>query len=288
MFRSADEDEDNILQLESQRIVGWVDLDNEEFVKEKTSEESKEVCNEEVSDSLHPLYACPTPVAPCHCWFPLFVEEGLPQVLSPELLTLALTVFRISNNPSLRLGFDSLGAGAELNHLHLHFFFANAVLRGNSLPIEGCRKQLVLESSLRHRKQDEINMFSIGVNVYEALDYPAHCLLITPSVEIDDENVSEAIESVSNVAGILLNHLVELNIPHNLLMSSSGSIYVFPRAFLSEDSAGFFEMAGLIRSETAEQSEESVAEMLREASVSEGEFEEMKQFLVKMLRSIYF
>jgi hypothetical protein len=110
--------------------------------------------------------------------------------------------------------------------LHLHFFFADAVHPGCVLPIERCQSNLVLESSLRHRRQDEINMFSISVKVLEVLDFPAHCLLITPNVEVNDDNFSEAIESVSNVTGILLNHLVELNIPHNLLVTGSGSIYV--------------------------------------------------------------
>jgi hypothetical protein len=47
-------------------------------------------------------------------------------------------------------------------------------------------------------------------------------------------------------------------------------------------------MAGLIRSEAAGQSEAEIAKMLSEASVSDAEFEEQKQFLVKMLRGIYF
>uniref|UniRef100_A0A8C3RZ67 GDP-D-glucose phosphorylase 1 n=1 Tax=Chelydra serpentina TaxID=8475 RepID=A0A8C3RZ67_CHESE len=47
----------------------------------------------------------------------------LPQILTPELLQFGLESVLLSAHPGFRVGFNSLGAFASVNHLHLHGFY---------------------------------------------------------------------------------------------------------------------------------------------------------------------
>ncbi|NXJ16670.1 GDPP1 phosphorylase, partial [Odontophorus gujanensis] len=47
----------------------------------------------------------------------------LPQILTPELLRVGLEAVLLSAQPGFRVGFNSLGASASVNHLHLHGFY---------------------------------------------------------------------------------------------------------------------------------------------------------------------
>ncbi|XP_060116335.1 GDP-D-glucose phosphorylase 1 [Heteronotia binoei] len=48
---------------------------------------------------------------------------GLPQVLSAEALRAGLEALLLSGQPGFRVGFNSLGAFASVNHLHLHAYY---------------------------------------------------------------------------------------------------------------------------------------------------------------------
>jgi len=62
----------------------------------------------------------------------LFAEEGLPQVLSDELLLLVLQLFKMSSDPTLRIGYNSMGADCIANNLHLHVLYTNKLLESTS------------------------------------------------------------------------------------------------------------------------------------------------------------
>ena len=202
-FSNFDDSKETL--TEEGKVICWVDFDNEELSKEKPSEESKEICDEEVTDSYHPLYINPVPWVAGQSYLALFPDESLPQAVSTELLTLAMNIFRLSKNPYLRLGYDSLGANSDVNHLHFHVLFAETF---EGFPIEKCTRKLLIESSLQHKNVDEINMFSIGVRLFEA-EYPAKCLIVSPNVEVNEGNISDCTESVGNVTGIIVNHLIK-------------------------------------------------------------------------------
>ena len=74
-------------------------------------------------------------------------------------------------------------------------------------------------------------MFSYGCLIYETLDFPIQTFIIKPDCqEINESNIDECCTSVANVTGNLVSLLVDMNIPHNLLISDGGcSIYVSPR-----------------------------------------------------------
>jgi hypothetical protein len=73
-------------------------------------------------------------------------------------------------------------------------------------------------------------MFDIGVMFYEVVGYPLRAFVIEPNAETSEDDDSDACEAVGTITGILINHLIEKNVPHNLLISNGGkTIYIFPR-----------------------------------------------------------
>lgn len=61
---------------------------------------------------------------------------GLPQALTPQLLRFGLEAVLLSTQPGFRVGFNSLGALASVNHLHLHAFYLAHPLRVELAPAE--------------------------------------------------------------------------------------------------------------------------------------------------------
>ncbi|XP_070619631.1 GDP-D-glucose phosphorylase 1 [Erythrolamprus reginae] len=61
---------------------------------------------------------------------------ALPQMLTAEALAAGLEAVLLSAHPGFRLGFNSLGAFASVNHLHLHGFYLDWELRVESAPAE--------------------------------------------------------------------------------------------------------------------------------------------------------
>ena len=71
---------------ENQKIVlFYIDLDNEEFVA-KNSKKEEQNPDSENEGKLHPVLLNQYPLCKRDSLFLLFAEEGLPQVLSDELL----------------------------------------------------------------------------------------------------------------------------------------------------------------------------------------------------------
>lgn len=48
-------------------------------------------------------------------------------MLSDELLLLLMQVFKLSSNPNLRIGYNSMGADSIANNLHFHLIYADAL-----------------------------------------------------------------------------------------------------------------------------------------------------------------
>ncbi|XP_029808783.1 GDP-D-glucose phosphorylase 1 isoform X2 [Suricata suricatta] len=74
-------------------------------------------------------------VSPLEWGHVLLVPEparGLPQRLLPGALRAGVEAVLLSSHPGFRVGFNSLGGLASVNHLHLHGFYL-----GHRLPVEG-------------------------------------------------------------------------------------------------------------------------------------------------------
>jgi hypothetical protein len=57
--------------------------------------------------------------------------------------------------------------------------------------------------------------------------WPVHTLLLSPDIAPDsDTSLEDAQEALAHAAGVVLNHLIDKNIPHNLLIGSQRTILV--------------------------------------------------------------
>lgn len=70
--------------------------------------------------------------------------------MSDELLLLLLQLFKLSSNPNLRIGYNSMGADCIANNLHFHVLYANKLFpeSGGTFPIEQAEKSLFFRSNL--------------------------------------------------------------------------------------------------------------------------------------------
>ena len=91
VFKSGGTDADLLAQNDKQ-ILFYLDLDNECIVDKATANKrlSGQMSEDDVDSKLHPIMLNQYPLCKSHSLILLFAEEGLPQVLSDELLLLVL------------------------------------------------------------------------------------------------------------------------------------------------------------------------------------------------------
>lgn len=251
----------DILKENEGQVLFYVDLENESIVgKGEVGKGSmEEDCEDEVHGSKHPVLLNQYPLCELHSLFLLFAEEGLPQVLSDELLLLLLQVFKLSSLPSLRLGYNSMGADCLSNNLHFHLLYADRLFPASQdgtacFPIETAPKSLFYRTNLKHKNQDEVNMYTCGVRFGEVRDWPVRALVISPDISASSEaSLEDAQEALAHAAGVVINYLIDKNIPHNLLIADEGmTLYLIPRKFdlLIENisfSTGFETLCGFVK-----------------------------------------
>jgi len=156
-------------------------------------------------------------------------------VLSDELLLLLLQLFKLSASPHLRIGYNSMGADCIANNLHFHVLYVDKLFpEAPAFPIENAEKALFFRTNLQHKSSDEINMYQCGVRFGEVLGgWPVHTLVLSPDIAADsDTSLEDAQEALAHAAGVVLNHLIDKNIPHNILIADEGmTMYIIPRKF---------------------------------------------------------
>lgn len=86
-------------------------------------------------------------------------------------------------------------------------------------------------------------MYSVGVSFALTEDWPIPAFVIKPLKDEETESSgpvntmdaldnSDPTESVAHAVGVLLNILIDQNIPHNLMIADQGeTVYVIPRKF---------------------------------------------------------
>jgi hypothetical protein len=84
-------------------------------------------------------------------------EQDLPQVLSTELIAQLLQIFSIAKNNSMKCGYDSLGAGCLINHLHFELLMLDDIQGMDRLPIENKEDFPFIATQLRHKDVEEIS-----------------------------------------------------------------------------------------------------------------------------------
>ena len=115
-------------------------------------------------------------------------------MLSDELVLLLLQLFKVSNKPSLRIGYNSMGADCIINNLHFHVLDCENLLGEGmeAFPIEMADKAAFFKTSLKHKSPDEINMYNCGVRFGEVVGWPMQALLISPEIESDETSLEDA------------------------------------------------------------------------------------------------
>jgi len=132
-----------------------------------------------------------SPLMEGHCIVVPRIKECLPQVLTKEALLLGLRWAQLSKRSDFRVLFNSLGAYASVNHLHLHGGYFGAIFPTGSLPLS---KDLNTEAPF-------LDWFVRGMTCFE--------------------DVHEAFR--------FIELLQKRNIAHNLIITPNGETFIFAR-----------------------------------------------------------
>ncbi|KAL8469894.1 hypothetical protein ACS0TY_032673 [Phlomoides rotata] len=203
------------------------------------------------------------------------IFECLPQRIDRESFLLALYMAVEAENPYFRLGYNSLGAFATINHLHFQAYYL-----ATPFPIEKAPSK-------------KITTTSGGVKISYILNYPVRGLVFEGGNSLED---------LSNVAADACICLQENNIPYNVLIADSGKrVFLFPQCYAEKQALGevsselldtqvnpaVWEISGhmvLKRKEDYEgASEDKAWRLLAEVSLSEERLEEVKELIFETI-----
>lgn len=193
-----------------------------------------------------------------------------------------------------------MGADCIANNLHFHLLYTNEIAPDFLFPIEAAEKALFFRTNLKHKSPDEINMYQCGVRFGEVLgNWPVRTLLLSPDTSSDDEvSLEDAQEALAHAVGVVLNHLIDKNIPHNLLIADEGmTVYIIPRKFdLLIEGVNFFtsfeSLCGIVKckNEAAYKNmrQEEICKRLNTGvSLKDSEFAALKKELMDKFLSEY-
>ncbi|XP_038560970.1 GDP-D-glucose phosphorylase 1 [Micropterus salmoides] len=124
-----------------------------------------------------------------HCLFVPDPSRCFPQVLTRFAIQAGIESVLLSADAGFRVGFNSLGAFASVNHLHLHGYYLDHELKVESMAV----KPLIPAEGF-----------------YCLLDFPGGFLFYTES---------EWVEKVARAICKVTDFLVECNIAHNLFLT---------------------------------------------------------------------
>ncbi|XP_029952228.1 GDP-D-glucose phosphorylase 1 [Salarias fasciatus] len=137
-----------------------------------------------------------------HCLFVPDPSRCLPQIITRFAIQVGIESVLLSSDPAFRVGFNSLGAFASVNHLHLHGYYLDHELKIESVPAK-----LLVPAKGFHR----------------LLNFPPGFLFYAEAEDV--EEVSKAICHVTDF-------LVAKNIAHNIFLTRGCS----PESQSEEDS----------------------------------------------------
>jgi len=207
------------------------------------------------------------------------VLDCLPQRIDHDSLLLALHLAAEAGNPSFRLGYNSLGAFATINHLHFQAYYLAL-----PFPVE---KALTKRVPWRSEKG--------GVKIFELCNYPVRGLVFEGGNTLED---------LCNVVGSSCICLQDNNIPYNVLIADCGKrVFLFPQCYAEKQALGevnqgildtqvnpaVWEISGHIvlkRKQDFDRASEDYAwKLLAEVSLSDERFEEVKAYILEAVAS---
>lgn len=205
------------------------------------------------------------------------VLNCLPQRIDHGSFLLALHMAKEAADPFFRVGYNSLGAFATINHLHFQAYYLAAPFPVEKAPT---RRIMTLKSP-----QDK------GVIVSQLLNYPVRGLVFEGGNTVQDLS-----DSVASSCIFLQNN----NIPFNVLIADCGRrIFLFPQCYAEKQARGeasqelldtqvnpaVWEISGHIvlkRQEDFDDASETYAwRLLAEVSLSDKRFHEVKAYVLE-------
>lgn len=158
---------------------------------------------------------------------------------------------------------------------------------------------MFFKTSLKHKANDEVEMYNCGVRFGEVLNWPLYTLVLSPDTNTGTEiSLEDAQEALSHTAGVVLNYMIDKNIPHNLLIADEGmTMYIIPRKFdlLIENvnfSTSFETLCGFVKCKLemtykSLKFEEFSKRMSQGVCLKQNEFETIKNDLIEKFLSEY-
>ncbi|XVF33955.1 hypothetical protein REPUB_Repub18cG0015800 [Reevesia pubescens] len=205
------------------------------------------------------------------------ILECLPQRIDHESFLLALYMAAEAGNPYFRLGYNSLGAFATINHLHVQAYY------------------LAVPFPIEKAPTKKLTTLNGGVIISELLKYPVRGLVFEGGNTLQNlsDNVSDACIS-----------LQDNNIPYNVLISDCGNrIFLLPQCYAEKQALGevslelldtqvnpaVWEISGHMvlkrRKDYDEASDENAWRLLAEVSLSDERFREVNALIFEALAS---
>ncbi|KAG1369975.1 GDP-L-galactose phosphorylase 2 [Cocos nucifera] len=203
------------------------------------------------------------------------VLDCLPQRIDTESFLLALHMAAEAGSPYFRLGYNSLGAFATINHLHFQAYYLSVPFPVEKAPT----RKIPIAKGLADG----------GVKMSLLMNYPVRGL------------VYEGGNTLKDLADVVANSCIwlqENNIPFNVLISDSGRrIFLFPQCYAEKQALGevsqelldtqvnpaVWEISGHMvlkrRKDYEEASEDYAWRVLAEVSLSEERFQEVKAYI---------
>ncbi|KAL8456481.1 hypothetical protein ACS0TY_034627 [Phlomoides rotata] len=203
------------------------------------------------------------------------ILERLPQSIDSENFLLALHMAVEAGDPYFRLGYNSLGAFATINHLHFQAYYLAMLF-----PIEKAPSK-------------QITVTSNGVEISNIISYSVRGLIFEGGNTLED---------LSNVISGSCVSLKENNIPYNVLIADFGKwVFLFPQCYAEKQALGkmsselletqvnpaVWEISGhmvLKRKEDYEEAcEQNAWRLLAEVSLSEERLQEVKEIMFEAI-----
>lgn len=131
-------------------------------------------------------------------------------------------------------------------------------------------------------------MYNCGVRFGEILNFPVKALLISPDIVFEDTSLEDAQEALAHACGVVINHMIDQNIPHNILITDEGmTVYVIPRKFdMLIENVGFFtsfeSVCGFVKLKTQQafdncDESQVLKQMKEQVSLDDNEFKNLKE-----------
>lgn len=205
------------------------------------------------------------------------ILDLLPQRIDRESFLLALYLSKEARNPYFKVGYNSLGAFATINHLHFQAFYLPM-----PLPAEKATTEAIMT-------------LKSGVKILQVLNYPVKGL----AFECGENSTLQDLADTISTACVFLQ---DNNHPYNVLITDAGKrVLLFLQCYAAKRAYGevsqeivnnqvnpaIWEISGYMvlkrRKDMEEASEENILSFLSLVSVSEERFQELQTNILDTL-----